>query len=292
MTPRTCFCTLIGVIAREVLELNNPGAVTGVTSKGIFLRCGNAILFITDAPYKSPYNLYIPGYERLTTGLEIVDRFDVENGLINFPEKEIRIDFQNAEVWVPTPPEHLQTAQPDRIASISHLLQEISVIDPAKGWLFLHNSNPDLPTDLRNLINENTNRFRDAYRNNDLFTCLESAGHLLGLGGGLTPSGDDWLAGFVLYLVRFSSASSVPQPFLRELEQPLLDLASRKTTTISVNRIAAAFRGFAEEPFLQVIDTLFAGGTFPEGLPELLSRFGHSSGVDTTLGIATAITCE
>jgi hypothetical protein len=207
-------------------------------------------------------------------------------------EKEIRIDFQNADVWVPQSAANLQTSQTDRVAAITHLLQDISVIDPAKGWLFLHNSNPDLPVELRNRISGNTDRFRDGYRSKDLFACLESAGHLLGLGGGLTPSGDDWLAGFVLYLARFSSASTDPHSFLRELDQPLLDLATRKTTTISVNRIAAAFRGFAEEPFLQVSDTLFAGGSFPEGLAALLSRFGHSSGVDTTLGMSTAVACE
>ncbi len=292
MTPRTFFCTLMGGIARDVLELNKPGAVTGITSKGIFLRCGDAILFITNTPYKSPFNLYIPGYERLMTGLEMADQFVVGDGRISFTVKEIRIDFQNAEVWLPPPPESLQTLQPARTAGIALLLQKISAIDPAKGFLFLHNEDQSLPRDLQNRVSENATRFSDGYRRKDLFACLDSAGHLLGLGGGLTPSGDDWLAGFVLYLTRFSSASTTPHTFLRELEWSLLELASRKTTTISVNRIAAAFRGVAEEPFLQVIDTLFTGGSFPDDLPELLSRFGHSSGVDTTLGMAAAVACE
>lgn len=292
MTPRTFFCTLMGGIAREVLELNKPGAVNGITSKGIFLRVGDAILFITDAPYKSPFNLYIPGYERLMSGLEMSDYFNVGDGRISFVEKEIHIDFLNAEVWLPPPPESLQTLQPTRTAGIALLLQKISAIDPSKGWLFLHNEDQSLPKDLRNLISENTALFSDGYRHKDLSACLESAAHLLGLGGGLTPSGDDWLAGFVLYLTRFTSASAKPDSFLHELERSLLELATRKTTTISVNRIAASFRGVAEEPFLEVTDILFYGGSFPEDLPELLSRFGHSSGVDTTLGMAAAVACE
>ena len=72
----------------------------------------------------------------------------------------------------------------------------------------------------------------------------------------------------------------------------LQKMAFQKTTTISANRILTAGRGWAEEPFLQVIDTLFTGSDMPSGMAELLTHFGHSSGVDTTLGIAASIACE
>ena len=55
----------MGAISAEVLANNQTGTVMGMTSKGIFLRSGDAILFITEAPYKSPFNIYIPGFERL-----------------------------------------------------------------------------------------------------------------------------------------------------------------------------------------------------------------------------------
>jgi hypothetical protein len=55
----------------------------------------------------------------------------------------------------------------------------------------------------------------------------------------------------------------------------------------------SARRGWAEEPFIDVIDTLFSEvKKFDPELPGLLVRFGHSSGVDTLIGISAAIGCE
>ncbi len=288
MTPRTFFCTFVGGIAREVLDSLQPGKVMGITSKGIFLHCADSILFITDTPYKGPFNLFIPGFERLMKTLTITSGFELIPGALYFPDPEVKIIFENAEVWIPAPPPAIRTTQDSQLAQVRRLLDQISTLDPGKGWLFLHNHQPALPESLMLRISANTRGFSGAYRQQDLKTCLQAAGNLLGLGGGLTPSGDDWLSGFVLYQSRLIQASGGSAPFLSELITALVQLAIQKTTTISVNRISAAGRGWAEEPFLQMIDCLFAGEEMAEGLPELLIHFGHSSGVDTTLGIAAA----
>lgn len=80
--------------------------------------------------------------------------------------------------------------------------------------------------------------------------------------------------------------------FLSKMIKELLAMAAQKTTTISVNRLMAAGKGWAEEPFLQVIDSLFTGQSVSENLVHILVNFGHSSGVDTTLGILSSLNCE
>jgi hypothetical protein len=292
MAQKSFFATFMGKMAAEALELHRVGSVRGLTSKGIFLQCGEYILFITDAPYKSPFNIYVPGFDRLMAELSVNTEFEATKEALVFHTHEIRIITENAEIWTPDEPDQLVTIHIDRVHLIESILNRISDIDPVKGWMFLFNLHSTLPKDLVDRISNNTRFFTKAYIDRNLDGCLESAGHLLGLGGGLTPSGDDWLAGFLLYQTRFQMAINKQAAFLAELTQKLLELAKVKTTTISTNRILAASWGWAEEPFLQVIDALFLGKTVSTDLVRLLTHFGHSSGVDTTLGIAASLECE
>ncbi len=292
MTQKTFFATFMGKMAAEALQLHRAGTVRGLTSKGIFLQCREYILFITDAPYKSPFNIYVPGYDRLMNELAVNTEFDVTADALVFGNSEIRIITENAEIWTPDAPVQMMTKHIDRTNRMDSILNRISEIDPGKGWMFLFNHHQTLPEDLADRISNNTRLFTKAYIDRNLDACLESASHLLGLGGGLTPSGDDWLAGFVLYQSCYQQAVDEPAPFLAALAQELLDLAKGKTTTISANRMLAASRGWSEEPFLQVIDALFTGKPISTDLVELLTHFGHSSGVDTTLGIAASVESE
>ena len=292
MAQRTFYATFMGALSAEALAGNVHGTVLGMTSKGIFLRCGDSILFITEAPYKSPFNIYIPGFERLMNSLEINSRFEVTPTAIVFPTEFIQIVTENAEIWIPEPPVKVQTTKQRRLDLMDSLLKTISELDETKGWIFLYNYKHTLPAEISERIIVNTQGFCTGYQQGDLEICLAAAERLLGLGGGLTPSGDDWITGFLLYQTRFLMASGDHSKFLEQLVDALQKMAFQKTTTISANRILAAGRGWAEEPFLQVIDTLFSGDEMPAGLAVLLTLFGHSSGVDTTLGISSSIKCE
>jgi hypothetical protein len=291
MTQQTFFATFMGGIAAEALSKHQSGFVMGITSKGIFLRCGDYVLFVTDAPYKSPFNIYVPGFERLMKKLEINMSFEVAEG-IKFIDVPIHINFLNAETWIPGIPVALTTTVEDQMGEIDSLLRKIIEIEPNKGWLFLFTGGSTLPDEITQRIVTNTKWFRSEFQAQDFDGCMAAANQLLGLGGGLTPSGDDWLAGFLLYQARVHMARNTRSGFLELLIDQIGKSAIQKTTTISVNRILAAGRGWSEEPFLQVIDALFSGKDFPEGLAELIAHFGHSSGVDTTLGIQASIASE
>jgi hypothetical protein len=277
----------------EAFAAEQKGAVLGTSSKGIFLQVGTYVLFITDAPYKSPFNIYVPGFDRLLNSLQQGEDFLVTYESIHFKNSGAWIMINNVEAWTPESPLALDTDQTTRKKRVKVLLDDIAEIDPNKGWLFLHTNGEASRDFINQRIWEGTQKFTGAYREGELRQCLDAAVGLLGLGGGLTPSGDDWLAGFFLYLERFSFAKKPRPDLLQLIGNPLQDLAFQKTTTISANRIMAARRGWAEEPFLKVIDTLFSvERQFDTDLAGLLVRFGHSSGVDTVMGISAAIECE
>ena len=94
---------------------------------------------------------------------------------------------------------------------------------------------------------------------------------LAGRGGGLTPSGDDVLCGYVAGLVlwhgRAGDAASIATA------------AAARTTLLSATLLRHAARGELPEP---------AHALLERGDPEPLRRFGHSSGRAILLGLALA----
>jgi len=115
---------------------------------------------------------------------------------------------------------------------------------------------------------------------------------LVGLGAGLTPSGDDVLVGALAALDAISRCS----PDGRLLRQALVDalpvpLESR-TTRLSAQMLRAAADGLYAEPVLALLDALAREDTSPapvERATEELLHLGHRSGRDTLLGIAAAL---
>ena len=115
---------------------------------------------------------------------------------------------------------------------------------------------------------------------------------LVGLGAGLTPSGDDALVGALAGLDVVSECS----PDARLLRQALVEALpvplEPRTTRLSAQMLRAAAHGLYAEPVLALLDALARDDTSPasvERAAEALSRLGHRSGRDTLLGIAAAL---
>lgn len=97
---------------------------------------------------------------------------------------------------------------------------------------------------------------------------------LAGRGGGLTPSGDDLLAGY-------AAALRLYRALWREAES-LAERAAPKTTRLSATLLRHAARGELPEP---------AHAFLERGDPEPLRNFGHSSGRALMVGLALGATC-
>jgi hypothetical protein len=94
---------------------------------------------------------------------------------------------------------------------------------------------------------------------------------LAGRGGGLTPYGDDVLAGYAAGLVLWRGA--------REAARAIVDAAAPRTTLLAATLLRHAARGELPEP---------AHALLERADPEPLCRFGHSSGRGLLLGLALA----
>lgn len=116
---------------------------------------------------------------------------------------------------------------------------------------------------------------KTALLSSDLDSAVEQLLRLIGLGIGLTPSGDDFLCGFLAGL--YSKEESLPLLFAltERLKEKLHD----------TNEISAAFLNCAlQRHYSQPVCHLFLDGITSNTLSEF-TAIGHSSGMDTLYGL-------
>jgi hypothetical protein len=107
---------------------------------------------------------------------------------------------------------------------------------------------------------------------------------LIGLGPGLTPSGDDLIAGVLIALRALARADTAEQ-----LGAWALSLAATRTGTISSAHLAAAAAGEGPEPLHRALAAICAGDEAGlERAVDAVARIGHCSGWDALAGVALA----
>lgn len=109
---------------------------------------------------------------------------------------------------------------------------------------------------------------------------------MAGLGGGLTPAGDDILMGFIYSLWSYWDSGKA-QGWATEL----VKAAVPQTTRLSANWLKAAANGQACEPWHRLVDALIQEN--PRNLiqaAEGILATGHSSGADALTGYVAGLT--
>ncbi len=130
-----------------------------------------------------------------------------------------------------------------------------------------------------------------ACRARDPAGALEAGLKLVGLGPGLTPSGDDYLGG--LLFTAYHLQDTYPQEFCwgKELIRDFLNRARPRTNRLSYTILADLANGHGPEPLHELINSLLRGGPISHSLEDVqrLTGIGHSSGWDMLAGVMTAM---
>lgn len=130
----------------------------------------------------------------------------------------------------------------------------------------------------------------DGCARGSLTTVITAAEQLMGLGPGLTPSGDDMLSGVLVALRRLGGAAGVDKAvWLADwLAATVAFDARTRTTPISATLLHCAAQGQACADALAVLRGL-AGHQPLEPAVQRLLRLGHTSGADLAWGLRTGI---
>ncbi len=111
--------------------------------------------------------------------------------------------------------------------------------------------------------------------------------HLVGLGPGLTPSGDDILCGvmFTLHTLGHGAVAERLWDWVRPLSKDA-------GNAISFGHLAAAAAGGGSAPIDDLLGALLGGESSALGrLLDVIDTLGHTSGWDCVAGVLTATEC-
>ena len=123
-------------------------------------------------------------------------------------------------------------------------------------------------------------RLQAAIRANDKVEAQAAAAALAGLGGGLTPSGDDYLMG-VMHALWATLAEQKAAEWSEYLSQPAAD----RTGPLSATWLRAAAQGQATGSWHRLFSVLLLGNTTEiHSTVRNIMRIGHSSGADGLAG--------
>jgi hypothetical protein len=132
-----------------------------------------------------------------------------------------------------------------------------------------------------------------AYHQGQLKWLLIYARQLAGLGPGLTPAGDDWLAGWMVGLrsrdAMIENDASVPVLTTETVNQAILRAIQGQTSELSLAFLAAAAEGAISQPWHRLLDALSNADSMPlrEAAAAIL-RQGATSGADMLAGFLAA----
>ncbi len=128
------------------------------------------------------------------------------------------------------------------------------------------------------------------YRQGDLGWITAFAGRLAGLGPGLTPAGDDWLAGWLVGL-RAAAAMDGSDPLLplEVVSRAVIGSARSRTSRLSLAFLQAAADGAVAEPWHALLAALVDADPTPlrQAAAEIM-RHGATSGSDMLAGFLAA----
>ncbi|HET7145014.1 MAG TPA: DUF2877 domain-containing protein, partial [Anaerolineales bacterium] len=215
----------------------------------------------------------------LTVGLRAASR----GGILRFGSSPLCIDLRGAPIWqgrIGTLPITIEQAWSTLWQNL-HQQQIIKGTELIAEDLFNLDRGPLLTRKLslpvRQLIT--------AIKRYDSYACSEAAQKMLGLGPGVTPSGDDVLIGFLAGLHCMAGNEKDKQAFIQTLGNEIR-LLSNKTSEISRTYLYHAVKGEFSSSIVALIDAIRDGG---EGqltaAAENAMRVGHSSGMDTVSGL-------
>jgi hypothetical protein len=274
----------IGPIAAEAIEVSCEGRVSAVFARSAYLDLGSTMVCVG-----------VPGIRRGPLNARVDSRSAVCEWLARIAPGEavtgtprrlrtggMQLEFEHARRW--HPPRAALPVDRGRVArGVAQLRAVAAGRIPREGLAFLVAGGPS------------SNRLAPAGHAaaNALSQWLaggmpdvasetvHALSQLIGLGPGLTPSGDDFLGGALIALHALGS-----QPLAQALAAKLLPLCEHRTHPISVAHIRAAAAGVGGEALHACLCTM-VDARDPGACLEAIASTGHTSGWDALAGAVT-----
>jgi hypothetical protein len=287
------FAKTIGRLAYESLAPDQEAILIGLTSRGLFVRIGEGrVIFLSFETWRGPLTLSLTEEIAELRTLEHGTPVRITPGQLIFPDAGVAVAVHPEAVWQQPPPSHPARPVAERLDNLHFFASQIALAKNGQGFSGLlppllglpTTTEPDEEPLLATLLG-----LRQALRNADVPASAETIGKLLGMGSGLTPSGDDVVVGLLLALNRWRPVLW-PGGDLGRLNALVVEAAYKATTTLSANLIECAAQGESDERLVAALDSIVTGHPPTGECVPLLLGWGNSSGADALVGMTLALT--
>lgn len=299
------------LIGHKVLEILR-GSCSRLKSENVFehaiyIDCGKEglIKIIKDKDFVGSKSIVLKEIEKnYFKMLDIEDEAEVvlNDDEIKSEEIGFSLDLSSATVWhSPELPNENELLSLEETNLNLRILRDIIYTAPSKEGLvpLLENVEKYGPLEVfakeqKPTMSEKARPYIDALMwgilSGDLEAIKKSAEPILGLGPGLTPSCDDFLAGLILSLNTAGVSIFKDEPktiqFFRNLSNEISNLSTDKTTIYSQNFIEEAAEGEGPKAVLDLTYSIITKSPDQVAwLAKKLISLGATSGADISIGI-------
>jgi len=238
-------------IGSKVPSGNFQGVISGVYDHtfNIQLTDQSLLTCASDTYFNMPRGILFnsPGNNAFNTLVSVGTKAHCSGGILRISKNRLKIDLREASIWSPV---FKHISLPSKI-KLSDLIADIK---------------DDLQPSYESLLNNP----------------ILAVSQLIGRGVGLTPEGDDILAGFLAGLHQPSDGQ-----FLQSMRSEIQKRAI-KTTDVSRQMLLDASEGHFIEPIVNFISALYGVGNLKIAAHNLIS-VGSSSGPAMILGVVAAV---
>jgi hypothetical protein len=285
----------IGSVAAQALTADQDLRHVGTSSRGLFVQTtGRWIVFVSFELVLSPLTMTLGEGSEVLKAVRPGSIVRYTAGKAEFAEWGIRVMVDLRTPWEPPAPVHAAGPHSEQLGRLTalttglpaaRLTSEISALLP----YILEPASLDQDGSGKSERAQSVQRLRHGLQVGNAESVARELTGFLGLGSGLTPSGDDLITGLLLALNRWE-LQGWGAARRSKLNEAVTRAAYACTSTFSANLIECAAAGGADERLLHAIDHLWTG--YPsraEALARLLD-WGASSGADALVGMAIVLT--
>lgn len=258
------------IIARRILNVDKfRGTIHSIFHKALNLKLeeGDMLSLLVSRIDKSPTSIILNLDSFTPFNAKVGDEFYIEDKKLIVGLEEISLDHAfKYELKLPN------------IDKKSRFLEDnLSIAHEYMDSLIKNVNNP-MELLIFKKLKESANNLKLGLEISSIFKSL------IGMGIGLTPSGDDFLVGFMS--VAFLKVSGM-ENFKAAFESLIFEARSL-TNEISYSVLKNASRGYFKQIYSDFIDSFFTSTIRDEDFEAIL-KMGYSSGRDTLLGIITGL---
>jgi hypothetical protein len=276
----------LGFIER-INNLSLNGFVHSSFRKTINIHCiENGELFTIASSHvdNGPNTLVINSASLEEMNIDVNDVVFVKNKTL-FITSKLAISIDNADKWEGILPEY-PTNEEIVNQNLKRMVKYIDNHGKAGGIKKKLGTQSPYETEMSNMLEQRTRLLLNALLNYRMTNAFDHAVSLIGLGPGLTPSGDDFLVGLFTIMNMRNSTFHSQQPFCEEVVRK----AKTLTNEISYMALKKASIGKVRESIIHLVNSILSDkeNDLYLSLNKVLN-IGSSSGTDIVLGLVCGL---